>query len=212
MKDIITGFFTLRRGKWLHDRVREELAHYENVSRKRKTAGRKGGSASNGNNEENSQAIASQRPIKPEPEPEPDKLSEPKGSSSPGRTREERPAKAKSRRVPSEWFPTKADLLVADAEGLSPGEIERQLATMRDHQFRDAHSDWSAVFRNWMRRAASRQPSLINPQAQRPNHGRPDTNQSRQARFVERLSDIDRAMGEAVEQSSGRSGTGSYRG
>lgn len=52
----------------------------------------------------------------------------------------------------------------------------------------------------------------IHPQGQRPNHGRPDPNQTRQSRFVERLSDIDRAMGEAVEQSSGRTGAGGYRG
>lgn len=72
MKDIITGFFTLRRGKWVHDRVREELAHYEDVSRKRKSAGKRGGSVKPGKNEGNSEAIASQEHTKPEPEPEED--------------------------------------------------------------------------------------------------------------------------------------------
>jgi len=42
---------------------------------------------------------------------------------------------------------------VGEAEGLTPGEIERELAKMRDHQFRDGHRDWDAVARNWLRGA-----------------------------------------------------------
>jgi uncharacterized protein YdaU (DUF1376 family) len=81
MKSVIMSFFALRRGSWVHDRVREELASYEATSRKRKEAGRKGGKASVGKDLENPEAIAPQKPTKPEPEPEPKK--EPKGSSSP---------------------------------------------------------------------------------------------------------------------------------
>lgn len=73
MKPVITAFFALRRGKWVHDRVREELASYEATSRKRKEAGRKGGKASVGKDLENTEAIAPQKPTKPEPEPEPKK-------------------------------------------------------------------------------------------------------------------------------------------
>jgi uncharacterized protein YdaU (DUF1376 family) len=81
-KSVIMSFFALRRGSWVHDRVREELASYEATSRKRKEAGRKGGKASVGKDLENPEAIAPQKPTKPEPEPEPKK--EPKGSSSDG--------------------------------------------------------------------------------------------------------------------------------
>ncbi|MEI6439036.1 MAG: DUF1376 domain-containing protein [Alphaproteobacteria bacterium] len=69
MKQIVTDFFSLRRGKWVHDRVREELASYESTSRKRKEAGRKGGLVSVGKDKGNLQAIARQKPTKPEPEP-----------------------------------------------------------------------------------------------------------------------------------------------
>lgn len=69
-KPVIMAFFALRRGKWVHDRVREELASYETTSRKRKEAGRRGGSASRGKGEGNSEAIARLKPTKPEPEPE----------------------------------------------------------------------------------------------------------------------------------------------
>lgn len=33
-------------------------------------------------------------------------------------------------------------------------DFDIELAKIRDHQFRDAHSDWDAVVRNWLRRAA----------------------------------------------------------
>lgn len=71
MKPIVMEFFALRRGKWWHDRVREELASYEATSRKRKEAGKKGGKASGGNARENQEANACLLPTEPEPEPEP---------------------------------------------------------------------------------------------------------------------------------------------
>ena len=59
-----------------------------------------------------------------------------------------------SRRCPADWSPSEGDLAVAAGEGFSPGEIDRELAKIRDYQFRDGHTDWSAVFRGWIRRAA----------------------------------------------------------
>lgn len=70
IKPIILAFFTYRRGKWAHDRVREELATYAAISRKRKEAGKRGGSASDGNHRGNRQANAKQLPTKPEPQSE----------------------------------------------------------------------------------------------------------------------------------------------
>lgn len=71
-----------------------------------------------------------------------------------------REPKAKaSKRCPADWSPSPADLAVADGEGFTPGEIERELASIRDCEFRNARSDWSAAFRNWIRREAkSRKP------------------------------------------------------
>lgn len=69
IKPTIMDFFALRRGKWWHDRVRDELASYEATSRKRKQAGKKGGSVSNGTAKGNTEANANHLPTKPEPEP-----------------------------------------------------------------------------------------------------------------------------------------------
>lgn len=62
------------------------------------------------------------------------------------------PRAKKTRRCPDQWSPSKEDLAAVD--GLMPGEIERELAKFRDHEFRTPRSDWSAAFRNWLRKAA----------------------------------------------------------
>lgn len=82
IKPIVMEFFSLRRGKWWQDRVREELASYEATSRKRKEAGKKGGKASVGNTKGNKEANACLLPTKPEPEPEPVSKIEAKASLS----------------------------------------------------------------------------------------------------------------------------------
>lgn len=69
MRDTILAFFVLRRGKIWHDRVREELANYETISRKRKQAGKAGGTATGEKHRTNPPAIATQKPTQPEPEP-----------------------------------------------------------------------------------------------------------------------------------------------
>lgn len=63
-----------------------------------------------------------------------------------------------SRRCPSDYEPSEAIRQLAIAERFQPGELERELAKFRDHQFRDAHTDWNAAFRNWLRRAAENRP------------------------------------------------------
>lgn len=68
LRPAVLGFFALRRGKFVHDRVRKELARYEDISRKRKEAGRAGGSATTGKDSTNPEAIATQLPTKPKPE------------------------------------------------------------------------------------------------------------------------------------------------
>lgn len=153
MKPVIMDFFVYRRGKWIHDRVREELSNYESTSRKRKEAGKRGGSgkksaknAINGNIRENLEAIASDLPkqkesplVKPEPESEPLVI-----GIGLGREREgENPAKP----IADDWPPARAaDVLVAmarsprldphKAQGLttSAGEVER---------WRRGGCDWS---------------------------------------------------------------------
>jgi hypothetical protein len=63
------------------------------------------------------------------------------------------PSGRRSRRCPADYQPGPKVLDSDAAAGFSPGEIERELARFKDHQFRDARSDWDAAFRNWLRRA-----------------------------------------------------------
>lgn len=75
----------------------------------------------------------------------------------------------KTRRVPDGWQPGPSVLAVAQRENFSPGELERALSMFRDHQFKDAHSDWDAAARNWLRRTDRDKP-----------RERPDPRQSKQ--------------------------------
>lgn len=67
-----------------------------------------------------------------------------------------------TRRCPADWLPSVNVLATADTEGFTSGEIERELAKFRDHQFRDGHTDWDASFRNWLRNANDRNPRRAN--------------------------------------------------
>ncbi|MGE0289074.1 MAG: hypothetical protein AB7I42_22890 [Bradyrhizobium sp.] len=65
-----------------------------------------------------------------------------------------RPTKA-SRRVPVDFTLT-ADLeAFATERGFDAETVEAELGKFRDHEFKAAHSDWPAVWRNWVRNAAT---------------------------------------------------------
>jgi hypothetical protein len=68
----------------------------------------------------------------------------------------------KTRRCPPDWLPNSTTLIAIDATTFTAGEIERELAKFRDHQYRDAHTDWDAAFRNWIRTADERRPQNAN--------------------------------------------------
>jgi hypothetical protein len=70
-----------------------------------------------------------------------------------------------SKRVPTNWIPGRATLGALEAEGYSPGDLERALTRMRDHEFRTPRSDWDAAYRNWVRSDADRK-----PRHERPHH------------------------------------------
>ena len=72
LKPVVMAFFRQAKGRWKQKRIGEELATYSEVSRKRKSAGKRGGASSRGKDTENSQANAKLLPTKPEPEPEPE--------------------------------------------------------------------------------------------------------------------------------------------
>lgn len=57
------------------------------------------------------------------------------------------------RQCPEGWEPTELDAEVGRQEGLDPAEITRCLAMFKDHTFGASRVDWSATFRNWLRKA-----------------------------------------------------------
>lgn len=57
-----------------------------------------------------------------------------------------------AKRAPEDWAPSAKTLTTLEAEGYSPGQIERELTMIRDHTFATARSDWDASFRNWVRK------------------------------------------------------------
>jgi uncharacterized protein YdaU (DUF1376 family) len=58
---------------------------------------------------------------------------------------------AKRKRIP-QTFDTEP-FRAWSAENTPGIDFDEEIATLRDHEFRDAHSDWDAVVRNWLRRA-----------------------------------------------------------
>jgi len=90
-----------------------------------------------------------------------------------------------SRRAPSAWAPSAATMQTLTAEGYQPGQLERELAILRDHEFKTARSDWDACFRNWVRRSAPQNLRVINEQPRYNN---------RTSDYVSKLQDIGAAM------------------
>lgn len=57
------------------------------------------------------------------------------------------------KRAPQDFALTEKQIQWAANLGFSIDEIELQTETFKDHEFKSARKDWSAVWRNWMRRA-----------------------------------------------------------
>lgn len=103
------------------------------------------------------------------------------------------PKQRGSRHCPESWRPSEADLASVAELNFTAGELERELAKFRDHQFRDAHTNWGAALRNWLRRARERQPQTVIPlDDHRPHYP------ARPSPKLERLAAIDAAMRAAV--------------
>jgi len=69
-----------------------------------------------------------------------------------------------SKRCPVDWKPDDGVLEVGRKSGLSPGEIDRELETLRDYEFRSAKTDWNATARNWLRTAGTRNAKSARPE------------------------------------------------
>lgn len=92
-------------------------------------------------------------------------------------SRDARPKARPSRRAPEGWEPKPSTIEALTAEGYGPGELERALSMVRDHEFAKPKTDWDAAYRNWVRR---------DPPA-RARHDRPDNQDRQSARREDRL-------------------------
>jgi uncharacterized protein YdaU (DUF1376 family) len=195
--DDIMGFFTVADGVVTHGRVQKEIEKYQRTSDKRAESGARGGNAKALKTKETALANASvlpeQKPTNSEPEPDTTEANTSVVVALP-------PAKQprRSRVCPASFQPSPEDIQVGYSEGLTSGEIEREISKFRDFEFRDPHGDWSRTLRTWLRKAAERK-----AQNERPR------NDPKFTAYAERLSDIGAAMGQAVELSTRRVGVGS---
>lgn len=58
------------------------------------------------------------------------------------------------KRCPPDWMPSEADIAKLKEEGVGEFNTRRALARFKDHEFPKARSDWSATYRNWIRKDA----------------------------------------------------------
>ena len=58
-----------------------------------------------------------------------------------------------TRRCPPTFAPDPSVVAVGRRLGMSDEDIDLELETMRDHEFRRPYHDWQAVARNWLRNA-----------------------------------------------------------
>lgn len=168
LKPVVMAFFRpAPKGRWRHKRIAEELASYDDVSRKRKAAGKKGGSARRGKHAEKSEAnavaIAKQKPTKPEPEPEPESqvvLFPEVGEKA--ETQQRRVASpTRGSRLKPDWEPSAEDVAYALAQGFAQGDVRRIGEAFRDYWTaatgqKASKADWPATWRNWIRTEAER--------------------------------------------------------
>jgi uncharacterized protein YdaU (DUF1376 family) len=147
-------------------RLQKELTNANEKSSKRSEAGKLGVAAKSLKN--NNVALAIAEPLLKhslELEPEIEIIDTVVSKSLRERGAPETPKIRPSKSCPTDWHPSQADFAVGLNADLSLEAIGQQLAMFRDHEFKTPKSNWSAAFRNWLRR--SQEMSL-----ERPNQNR----------------------------------------
>lgn len=168
IKGAVLSFFRVSRGKITHKRVTEEMAKYEDVSRKRSEAVK--ARAKKKLNENSAQAASNDTGLitKPEPEPEPERKIE---SSGVVRlvTAADAPPSAPPRRgsrLPDDWRPTVDGLVYAARHGFDGSSVERLAERFRNYWHAKAGADaakldWHKTWCNWVSTEAERRPQQI---------------------------------------------------
>lgn len=84
----------------------------------------------------------------------PDQDQQTEGAEAPARTATAEPKKRPSRRCPSD-FAVDSDMRTWASTECPGLNIDHETKAFRDYEFRNAHNDWPATWRNWMRKAHS---------------------------------------------------------
>jgi len=156
------GKLTIEDGSIGNRRALDEVSARNRLTVERESAGRRGGIESGKSrrkslkNNESGEANTSSKPEQiREDKSREDVKEEPKGSS-----------KKIGSRLPEDWEP---DRVFATREGLSASDINREADKFRDYWRgmtgqRGVKADWTATWRNWVRKAVEGKPYLA-PQA-----------------------------------------------
>jgi len=153
VRSVLNEFFKAKGGRFSNARLTKEFNAAHEAHEKRKNAGSKGGrtKALKTNKATSSNAVA--KPKQPEPEPEPYKKKEPNGS-----------LQKKACRLSEDWVLPKALGEWALEQGMSREDIRREADKFRDYWVsvsgqKGVKRDWSATWRNWIRRRLEDQTS-----------------------------------------------------
>ena len=154
---VLAEFFELVDGTgWINRRADGEIARCKSKQEQASRAGK-----ASAERRFNARSTDVQPPITHDPLPNTheDKGEVPLSPEGSGGTRAERADRGT--RLPADWSPSEEDRAFAQAEGIDP---EREAASFRDYWTSKPgaagrKSNWSATWRNWVRRSAERKPS-----------------------------------------------------
>ena len=156
---VLAEFFELVDGEgWVNRRADEEIVRCKNKQEQASRAGK-----ASAQRRFNARSTDVQPPITHDPLPI---TQEETGEVSPriegsGELRAERADRGS--RLPADWTPSDEDRAFAQAEGIDP---EREAGSFRDYWTSKPgaagrKSNWSATWRNWVRRSAERKPAHV---------------------------------------------------
>jgi uncharacterized protein YdaU (DUF1376 family) len=144
MKPTIMAFLEVRNDRVFHGRILHDLTAARVAVERQAQRSSNGGKAT---------ALKYKRRSAPEAEPQA-RQSKSTSSTVSTDTVEGAPRKRASRRAPPDWVPSDADNETLRSEGIGEFNRPSALARFKDHEFTKAKSDWSATYRNWIRKDA----------------------------------------------------------
>lgn len=144
MKPTIMPFFEDRDGRIFHGRILHDLTAARVAVERQAHRSSNGGKAT---------SLKYKRRIPPAAAPQA-RQSNSTSSTVSIDTVEGEPFRCAGRRAPLDWMPSEDDNEILRSEGIGDFNRPSALARFKDHEFTNAKSDWSAAYRNWIRKDA----------------------------------------------------------